>query len=190
MPLPETRTSEPDRDPSERERAFDMLFRQHYTALCRFAGRILGTDAQAEDVVQELFLYIWDRHEVIDEATPSRAYLYRATHNAALNRLRHEQVERRWAEGEGKPREEGGATAADELEYGELAMAVRQAIERLPERCRLVYTLSRQERLSYPEIAATLGISVKTVESQMTRAFRQLRAAIGPFLAGITLLLR
>jgi len=181
MTLPRSQDPPPLPDPSDRARAFDALFRANYAGLCRFAGRILGSPAAAEEVVQDLFLYIWERHEVIDASTPSRAYLYRAAHNAAVNRLRHRRVERRWVEAEGAA-EPAAPMVDDELGLEELAQAVTRAIERLPERTRLVYTMSRQENLSYQEIAAALGLSIKTVEAQMARAFRLLRAALGPFL--------
>ena len=181
----------PNNGPEAREQAFDALFRRHYRALCRFATRMLGGEAEAEEVVQELFLFVWERHDVISDASPSRAYLYRAVHNAALNRIRHQRVERRWADGEGHPVGQATDAPVDTMfEEQELARAVRQAIAQLPERTRLVYTLSRQDQLTYAEIAATLGISVKTVETQMTRAFRRLRIALGPFLAGILLVVR
>jgi RNA polymerase sigma-70 factor (family 1) len=187
--LPEFPIAVPTSNPVERERAFDVLFRRYYSPLCRFAARLVGNQAEAEEIVQELYLYVWDRHDVISETIPSRAYLYRAVHNAALNRLRHQRVEHRWAEGKGRPLDEWAeASAMDRLEQEELVVAVRRAIERLPERTRLVYTLSRQNQLTYAEIAVTLGISVKTVESQMTRALRHLRIALGPFVAGIVVL--
>lgn len=183
MSFPESPEPAPVSDPTDRERAFDELFRAHYPGLCRFAARILGSQAKAEDVIQELFLYIWERHDRIGDDPPSRAYLYRAAHNAAINGLRHLRVERRWAEREGFSGETAEPSAAEELDHDELAAAVTRAVERLPDRCRLIYTLSRQEQLTYQEIAKTLGLSVKTVEAQMARAFRLLRTSLAPFLS-------
>jgi RNA polymerase sigma-70 factor, ECF subfamily len=179
MTLPRSQDPPPLPDPSDRVRAFDALFRANYAGLCRFAGRILGSPAAAEEVVQDLFLYIWERHEVIDASTPSRAYLYRAAHNAAVNRLRRRRVESRWAEKQAAT-EAAPVTADEDMGLEELSLAVARAIERLPERTRLVYTMSRQNGLSYQEIASALGLSIKTVEGQMARAFRLLRAALAP----------
>jgi len=165
----------------DRERAFDALFRANYPGLCRVATRILGSPAQAEELVQDLFLWVWERSPVIDDATPSRAYLYRAAHNGALNRLRHRRIERRWEEQQ-PIAELADPPAPADLERDELLGAVRGAIERLPPRCRLVYTMSRQEGLTYQEIADALDLSVKTVEAQMARAFRLLRTALAPHL--------
>jgi RNA polymerase sigma-70 factor (ECF subfamily) len=172
----------------DREHAFDALFRANYPGLRRVATRILGSQAQAEELVQDLFLWVWQRCPVIDESTPSRAYLYRSAHNAALNRLRHQRIEQRWIE-EQPDAEDNESPPAAELEHDELLGAVQGAIERLPHRCGLIYTMSRQEGLTYQEIADALDLSVKTVEAQMARAFRLLRKALAPHLLASVILL-
>ena len=172
----------------DRERAFDALFRANYAGLCRVATRILGSPARAEELVQDLFLWVWERCPVIDESTPSRAYLYRAAHNAAINRIRHERIEQRWRE-EQPDAEPSEFPPAAELEHDELLGAVQDAIERLPPRCGLIYTMSRREGLTYEEIANALDLSVKTVEAQMARAFRLLRKALAPHLLASVLVL-
>lgn len=150
---------------------------------------MLGSSGEAEEVVQEVFMYVWERHEIIDETTASPAYLYRAARNGALNRIRRHRVEQRWRGKEAAQASEyADETASRDVEYDELVEAVQQAIERLPERCRQVYTLSRQEHLTYREIAETLDVSVKTVEAHMTRAFRRLHEMLGPLLSSILLI--
>jgi RNA polymerase sigma-70 factor (family 1) len=148
--------------------------------LCRFAGRFLGSPSHAEELVQDLFLWVWQRSPVIDESTPSRAYLYRAARNAALNRLRRARLEERWFDEQLQTEPQGSPVR--EFDHTEFLDAVRAAIERLPKGCRLVYTLSRQEGLTYQEIASALELSVKTVEAQMARAFRLLRKALASHL--------
>jgi RNA polymerase sigma-70 factor (ECF subfamily) len=172
----------------DRDRAFDALFRANYQGLRRVATRILGSPAEADELVQDLFLWVWERCRLIDESTPSRAYLYRAAHNAALNRLRHQRIEERWMEEQpdAKSRE---CPSAVEVEHDELLGAVQSAIARLPLRCGLIYTMSRQEGLTYQEIADALSLSVKTVEAQMARAFRLLRKALAPHLLASVLVL-
>lgn len=169
-------------DPAARERAFDACFRANYAGLYRFARRLLRSAVMAEDVLQDVFLYVWERHEIIDEATPTSAYLYRAVHNAAVNRLRHQRIEHRFAEREARVAVTSAAPP-EAVDQEALARAVYEAIEALPERCRLIFTLSRQEDLTYQEIAETLGLSVKTVEAQMSRAFRLLRESLEIFLS-------
>ena len=96
----------------DRERAFDALFRANYAGLRRIATRILGSPARAEELVQDLFLWVWQRCPIIDESTPSRAYLYRAAHNAAVNRIRRERIEQLRVITVVKPGCERGITAA------------------------------------------------------------------------------
>lgn len=174
--------------PTAREQAFDALFRANHPGLCRFVARIVDSRAVAEEIVQEVFLYIWERHERIDESTPPRAYLYRAARNAALNRLRRQRMEASWAD-KAAAEAMGSFEPADPVEQDELVRIIDDAINQLPERCRLIYTMSRQENLTYAEIAAALGLSVRTVDTQMTRAFRMLRERILPFLSGAALML-
>lgn len=148
----------------------------------------MASRAVAEEIVQEVFLYIWERHERIDGTTPPRAYLYRAARNAALNKLRRQRQETAWVD-EAAADVVESFVPRDPVEHDELVRVVQQAIEQLPERCRLIYTMSRQENLTYVEIAEALGLSVKTVETQMSRAFRMLRKRVLPFLSGAVLIL-
>jgi RNA polymerase sigma-70 factor (ECF subfamily) len=163
--------------------AFDAVFRAHYATLVGVAERIVGERAVAEELGQDVMLELWRRHEtlVVDESL--RAYLVRAARNRALNHLRHERMKVRTA-----PRAAGETVtlpdAPGNLVEDELQAAVREAVQALPERCREVFELSRGQGLRYAEIAAVLGISVKTVEAQMGKALRVLRERLAPFLPG------
>lgn len=164
---------------------FEALFRAYYVPLCAFVNRVVGSRAVAEELVQEVFLYLWEHRARWSAHTSVRTYLYTAARNAALNYLRRERIEQR-------------ATHADEttvslftrsplgleraLALAEFERAVKHAIEQLPERCREVYTLSREQNLSYAEIAGVLGISPKTVEVHIGRAFKLLRKQLAPYL--------
>lgn len=167
------------------DRAFDALFRAHYAALYRFAYRLLGSRADAEEVVQDVFMYVWDRKADTEDSTRVRALLYRAARNKAIDRLRSRRTRQRLLTAEALPQRES-VTPANQLEHDELLRAVQRAIEALPERAGLVYTLSRKG-LTYEEIAESLGISVKTVENHMARAFRLLRQNLSDYLP-VTLL--
>ena len=165
---------------------FDDLFRDAYPGLFRFAYRLLSSRELAEEIVQEVFLDLWRRRDMIDPCSVARAYLYTATRHAAISAIRRSRVEAKAAErddvGIGATHGAVGPSAVERIEAADLDAALAQAIEALPERCRLVYTLSRREQLSYAAIAAALGISVKTVEAQMARAFRILRVHLAPYL--------
>ena len=161
--------------------AFEQLFREHYAALVRFGEGLLRSRELAEDTVQEVLLNLWRQRETVRVDDSLRAYLYRAVRNRALNHIRNERVRR-----EAVPqivretREAAGADAG--LVETELEAAVRAAIAELPPRCREVFELSRVRGLKYAEIAETLGISIKTVETQMGRALKSLRERLGDIL--------
>ncbi len=161
--------------------AFEQLFREHYAGLVRFGEGLLRSRELAEDTVQEVLLNLWRQRETVRVDDSVRAYLYRAVRNRSLNHIRNERVRR-----EAVPQlvlETRGAKAGDAgLLETELETAVRAAIAELPPRCREVFELSRIRGLKYAEIAEALGISIKTVETQMGRALRSLRERLGPYL--------
>ena len=161
--------------------AFESLFREHYAALVRFGEGLLRSRELAEDVVQEVLLNLWRQRETVRVDDSVRAYLFRAVRNRAFNQIRNERVRR-----EAVPQlvlESREALAGDSaLLETELEAAVRVAIAELPPRCREVFELSRVRGLRYSEIAEALGISIKTVETQMGRALKALRERLGPYM--------
>ena len=172
------RAEAPDRDVEGHEAAFDRLFRAHYAGLCTFILHVVRSRDVAEELVQDIFLRIWDRPDHGASHDVTRAYLYVAARNAALTYLRRQHLHATWARTEMATAHL--APAADRaLAYAELRAAVHEAIAALPPRCQLIFTMHRQQELSYAEIASRLGLSVKTVEAQVARALRGLRARLG-----------
>jgi len=131
---------------------------------------------EAEELVQDVMFKVWERREHLAMGDELKTYLYRATRNHALNLLRRRRLERLWQAM--LPREEPSVAAEEPDDSSELERAVRAAIDALPDRCREVFLLSREHGLSYAAIAATMGISVKTVETQMGRALKALRFSL------------
>lgn len=179
-------TAESDRSLLDRlrhgdEAAFDEIFRTWYTALVRASETILRERAIAEEVVQEVMLELWRRRDGLDPSGSAQAYLFQATRNRALNHLRHLQVRRRSAVHlvVDEARE---ASAPSMVVAGEIAVALRDALDALTPRCRQVFELSRVHGLKYSEIAETLGVSVKAVEAQMGKALRTMRERLAPWL--------
>lgn len=167
------------------EAAFERLFRQYYNPLCAFVRSYVRDAELAEELVEAVFARIWQQRERWDVTANLRAYLYTAARYQVLDYRRHAAVEGRMRERSlREARSPGQGQTIDQheqCEAAELDAAIREAIEHLPERCRLVFTLRWQHHLSYAEIADTLGIAVKTVEAQITRALKSLRARLQPY---------
>lgn len=160
--------------------AFATLFRSHYASLVASAARILRERALAEEIAQEVMLELWRRREALVLNSALGSYLHQATRNRALNRLRQERTTRR---GEPYVRPPGSLPDADDrVLSAELRATAEQAVRELTAPQREVFELSRTHGLTYQEIAAQLGISVKTVEARMGRALRQLRERLAPWL--------
>lgn len=162
--------------------SIEALFRAHYSRLCDFVNCYVRSPETASDLVQDLFVHLWERCDAGDVPLLTTAYLYTAARNRALKHLRHRRVVARWAERVASAPLPTGPQADERLRTCEMAEAIRRAIDALPDRCRQIFLLSREKYLSYAEIAEVLGISVKTVETQMWRALKSLRKSLAPYL--------
>lgn len=167
------------------ERALEQVFRSYYSGMCAFVRRFVHAPDISEELVQDVFFKLWTKRETLSEIDALRTYLFRAARNTALNHLRRRKLETAWEEQEAARGEQAtlGATD-DEAATDEVTRAVNEAVGRLPMRCREIFLMSRQGGLTYSEIATRLGISVKTVETQMGRALKSLRASLANFRGG------
>jgi RNA polymerase sigma-19 factor, ECF subfamily len=184
-PLSADQTAVRDREWVERIRtgdaqAFEAMYRAYKNHLGAFLERFLRSREPAEEVVQELFLHIWDHRHTWEVSSPLNIYLFRAARNRAISYLRHERVETKFRERVARedfadfvPRP---TDSADEgVRTDELRDAIERAVSVLPDRCQEVFRLNRYHHLSYSEVAELLHISVKTVELHMGRALTALR---------------
>ncbi|MGH7528751.1 MAG: RNA polymerase sigma-70 factor [Gemmatimonadales bacterium] len=158
---------------------FEALFRRHYAPLCDFVHGYVRSREVACDLVQDLFLRLWE-HAETPAATLAAAYLYTAARNRAIQHLRRQRVAARYA-CTAHLVEAIDSGPAEDAHERELTEALERAIAQLPDRCRAIFTLSRYRHLSNAEIAQALGISVNTVEHQMWRALKALRAKLASY---------
>lgn len=162
--------------------ALDEALSLHWSALHRYAARLLNCDDAAEDAVQMAYVRLWERRGTWEPASSLTALLYRITRNLVLNEKRRRAVRTRWWKRlSGGGRTAPGLTPAEAAEASELRDAISDAIAALPERRREVFVLARYHGLSYREIADAMELSPQTVANQMSSALSQLRTVLRPY---------
>ncbi|HET6256051.1 MAG TPA: RNA polymerase sigma-70 factor [Puia sp.] len=158
------------------QQVFERYYKEHYKFFFLVACQYLGEAASAQEVVNDVYLRLWQDAEKIAIQSSLRSYLYRMVVNRCLNELDKSKRERRQQAEAGRRIDE--AVEWKEMEDAELRLRLYQAIDRLPEQCRKVFQMSRFRQLKQQEIADRLGISIKTVKNHITYALRQLRQAL------------
>jgi len=164
------------------ERALEFLFRDHFTGLCQFAvGYIKDTEA-AKEIVQDAFVSLWEKRDSIDMSKPVKTYLSTTVRNRCLNYLRdHKKFSSDLLALENLSIDTI-YDQPDKLVESDIHQQISRAIEELPEKCREIFKLSRHQNLKYQQIADELQISVKTVETQMSKALQHMRLRLAEYL--------
>jgi RNA polymerase sigma-70 factor (ECF subfamily) len=156
--------------------AFTYFFQLHYRPLCYFASQLVGNQQDAEDIVKDTYVKLWQKHP--DFATPQniKAFLYITTRNACLNFLRHLQVrESSRKELLYLEAEKGQELVVNQMIRAELMQEIYTEIEKLPEKRRMVFKLAYLEGLKNDEIADHMHISIHTVKEHKGKALQFLR---------------
>jgi RNA polymerase sigma-70 factor (ECF subfamily) len=154
---------------------FESLFRSSYVSLVRFAKTMIKDHDTAEEIVQDLFFRLWQDKENLKIESSLNGYLFRSVHNRCLHFIEHKRVIARHVEEISYSQSENQESPSDILNYKELQEKIARIIEKLPERCGKIFTMSRFEGLKYNEIAEKLSVSVKTVEANMGKALKEFR---------------
>jgi RNA polymerase sigma-70 factor, ECF subfamily len=156
--------------------AFEKIYRSYVKELCSFAAYSVKSFDAAEDIVQKLFLILWERRDSIRVDGILKTYLFTSVRNLSLNYLKHRTIDRNNSEKYSMRFSVPTATPHEIVEQQEMDVLITQALEKMPERCRIVFILSRYFNMKYAEIAEILEISVKTVDAQMVKAVKSLRS--------------
>jgi RNA polymerase sigma-70 factor (ECF subfamily) len=163
-------------------KAFEEVYKLYFKPLHAYAYTILKEDVNAEEIVQNIFLKLWERKEKIDIQISIKAYLYKSVYFDCLNLLKHEKVKSNYQNHTIHVMKNLKVTSpTDTLIHRNLETRLREALSELPEQCRTVFQLSRFEELKYREIACRLSISEKTVENHMGKALKLLRLKLADF---------
>jgi RNA polymerase sigma-70 factor (ECF subfamily) len=153
------------------EKEFRIIYESHYSSLCRIAYRIIRENDSAREVVQEVFIEIWKKQNW-NELNSVKAYLYKAVYNRSLKVL----SKRKSFVSIDRIKEP--YVTESKSEQQELEVLISRAINKLPDRCKEIFILSREDEMTYSQIATHLGISIKSVENQMGIALRKLRESL------------
>ncbi len=164
------------------EDTFEQLFKKYFRELHVYSFSVLRDWDLAEEVVQTLFLKLWENGSWKRIETSMKSFLYRSVYHESLNVLRQHKVRRNYENSILYTMKNETEYATPPVELNELEERIRMSLNRLPEKCRTVFQLSRFGELKYHEIASQLGISVKTVETQMGKAIRMMRRDLKDYL--------
>jgi len=157
--------------------AFEVVFREYYRPMTAYAFRFLGNLADSESVVQDVFLRLWQKRKEIMITSSLQNYLFRSVKNHCINYIEHEKIKTGYQSLVIRNEADRSEYSEFFLEFG-LMTKIEAAIASLPEKRQEIFRLAREDGLKYREIADRLNISVKTVETQMTLAMKQLREAL------------
>ncbi|MEE9431663.1 MAG: RNA polymerase sigma-70 factor [Melioribacteraceae bacterium] len=167
---------------------FQILFEKYYSPLTRFAYIYIKEKDISEEIVQDFFVQFWIKRETISISTSVKSYLYSSIRNKSLNYLRDRKDDLSMSSNLHVINTIGGTEDNYEIDYIELKTQIISAVESLPEKCKNIFKLSRNKKLTYKQIAEKLQVSEKTVESQMRIALQKLREKLQPILKSIIIL--
>ncbi|MFW5886373.1 MAG: RNA polymerase sigma-70 factor [Bacteroidota bacterium] len=163
------------------KRNFELVFRNHFVSLCQFALKYVHDLDTAKEIVHDCFINLWEKRETIDTSKPVKSYLSTSVYNRCLNYIRDNKKMDR-DESHFQNLDNGASDHGDKLMEKELEEKIERVIESLPDACKTVFKMNRFDGLKYSEIAGKLNISVKTVESHMSKALKVLRENLSDYL--------
>ncbi len=169
--------------------AFQQLYEMFYNRLFLYAVSYVNNSETASDIVQELFLHLWQKHATIEIKSSVSSYLFRAIHNRSIQHLRHKQVSDKFNELQSLRLKEAELVYHFEsdfihpsVEFEEIHSIILATWESLPEKTKKIFALSRQENLKNTEISERLSIDIKTVEYHMKKALKLFRDALSDYI--------
>ena len=165
-------------------KVYKNVFDTFYEPLCQYALIYVNDTSTAEEIVHELFIWLWEKREGLNIHTSLKSYLFLSVRNRCFNYKRDTKtqpsLDDTFLELEGEVLQE--ISSYEQLDMLQLQAMVKTAIDELPPKCREIFLLSRQSELTYAQIAEELSVSRKTVENQMGIALKRLKEKLSPAL--------
>lgn len=172
------------------EEVFEYVFLSYYNELCSYASCILKSNDTAEEIVQDVFVKLWENRKEFTIKLSLKAYLYRSVHNQCINYFDHLRVKQKYVvESQQLHRDLISPVSSDypiaNLLTREIEDKINQSLQQLPDQCRQVFLLIRHDDLTYAEAAEKLGLSINTIKTQLQRAITRLRENLKEYLPTI-----
>lgn len=164
----------------DNKEAFSLLFQKYYTDLVMFCGNFVRDKSSCEDIVQSIFLKLWNDRKNIRIETSLKSYLLRAVRNSCFDEFRHLEIVRQY---ESDPDHSvlDSYDTENYILYSDLSAHLQQALDQLPAAYREAFEMNRFEGLKYREIAVRLNVSERTVEVRVSKALEMLRKLLKDF---------
>jgi RNA polymerase sigma-70 factor (family 1) len=167
---------------SGEEAAYKALFTEYYKVLTVFANKYLRDIEASKELVQDLFVHLYERRENLDINSSLKSYLFRSTHNRCINYINAQKIRVKYAEHVNFTTDIQDNNLEHQVNTAELEHALYKAIGELPPKCRSIFKMNRFEGLSNTEIAEQLKLSKRTVETQISKALKILRIKMEPYM--------
>ncbi|MDJ1469915.1 RNA polymerase sigma-70 factor [Cytophagaceae bacterium DM2B3-1] len=172
---------------TDQSKFMEVVFKRFYVPLGRTVNRMLNDQDATEDIVQEVFIKIWNNRENLQFNFSIKAYLYRSAINSALNYL-EKSKKTVTLESDSMP-EPSHSDVEETFNLKEVETHIQDALNNLPPACKAIFVLSRYEDMSYREIAESLQLSPKTIENQMGKALKLMRDYLSIYVRNMMVLL-
>ena len=170
--------------------AFEIFFKKHFKALCIYCRYKFSFDTDtAREITQTAFTKLWENRQSISPELSIQAYIYTIVRNISLDIIKLDKVKRKYIKYVSENIDV--AISSDDyhsVDFKQLETVIKQTVAELPEQMRRIFELSRYKQMKYTEIASHLEISVRTVETQMSRALVKLRKKLSSYTSQAILL--
>ena len=164
------------------KKIFEEIYKTYYSPLCFYCMRYVDDMEDSREIVQGLFLKIWVKRKELKINTSIKSYLFSSAQNYALNYIKKKKIRQKYINSKENQPVQNGENGYHKLEEEELRVLIKGAILKLPKKRRMIFELSRFENLKYTQIAEQMTISVKTVETQMSKSLRYLRQVLKEYM--------
>lgn len=168
--------------PWKHKEGFEMLFNDYYESLVAYACSFVDEYDAAEELVQEVYFKLWTQRDKVNIKSTVKGYLYSMVRNASLNLIKHLKITEEYKSYNKLSIEQFEQQVSDAAELSDLQYKIKRSINALPLQRKKIFLMSRYDGLKYQQIADELGISIRTVEKQMSAALKFMRTELGEFL--------